>query len=48
LEGEVYAPILHIVKFEEREKDDVIHAINSSGYGFACSVFTENPYLNWT
>lgn len=38
LEGETFGPILHIVRYRSDRLDDVIAAINDSGYGLTAGV----------
>jgi RHH-type proline utilization regulon transcriptional repressor/proline dehydrogenase/delta 1-pyrroline-5-carboxylate dehydrogenase len=38
LEGEVFGPILHIVRFEATRLDQVIDAINATGYGLTLGI----------
>lgn len=33
LKGEVFGPVLHVIRFKASEIDDVIAAVNSTGYG---------------
>jgi len=38
LEGEVFGPVLHIVRFDGDELDDVIDHINGTGYGLTLGI----------
>jgi len=38
LEGEVFGPILHVVRYERGHLDKVIEAINASGYGLTLGL----------
>ncbi len=38
LEREVFGPILHVVRFDGGELDDVVDAINETGYGLTLSI----------
>jgi RHH-type proline utilization regulon transcriptional repressor/proline dehydrogenase/delta 1-pyrroline-5-carboxylate dehydrogenase len=38
LEREVFGPILHVIRFDADAMDDVINAINSTGYGLTLGV----------
>ena len=38
LEGEVFGPILHVVKYREAELDKVVDAINAKGYGLTMGI----------
>ena len=38
LEQEVFGPILHIISFASDQLDNVIRAINSTGYGLTCGI----------
>jgi RHH-type proline utilization regulon transcriptional repressor/proline dehydrogenase/delta 1-pyrroline-5-carboxylate dehydrogenase len=38
LEGEVFGPILHVVRFAAQDLDRVIAEINATGYGLTCGV----------
>ena len=38
LEGEVFGPILHVVRFKNRELDALIDTINGTGYGLTLGV----------
>ncbi|MFO1243405.1 MAG: L-glutamate gamma-semialdehyde dehydrogenase [Rickettsiales bacterium] len=38
LKGEVFGPILHIVRYKAAALDDVIEAINSTGYGLTFGI----------
>ena len=38
LEGEVFGPILHVVRFGSRELDRIIDQINATGYGLTLGV----------
>lgn len=38
LPGEVFGPILHVVRYDDARLDAVIDAINGVGYGLTCSV----------
>jgi RHH-type proline utilization regulon transcriptional repressor/proline dehydrogenase/delta 1-pyrroline-5-carboxylate dehydrogenase len=40
LEREVFGPILHVVRFAASELDDVIDAVNGTGYGLTLGVHT--------
>jgi RHH-type proline utilization regulon transcriptional repressor/proline dehydrogenase/delta 1-pyrroline-5-carboxylate dehydrogenase len=40
LEGEVFGPVLHVVRYAARHADDLVDAINSSGYGLTLGVHT--------
>jgi RHH-type proline utilization regulon transcriptional repressor/proline dehydrogenase/delta 1-pyrroline-5-carboxylate dehydrogenase len=38
LTGEIFGPILHLVRYRESELDDVIAAVNATGYGLTLGV----------
>jgi RHH-type proline utilization regulon transcriptional repressor/proline dehydrogenase/delta 1-pyrroline-5-carboxylate dehydrogenase len=38
LGGEVFGPILHVLRFKRRELKELIDAINRTGYGLTCGV----------
>jgi RHH-type proline utilization regulon transcriptional repressor/proline dehydrogenase/delta 1-pyrroline-5-carboxylate dehydrogenase len=38
LPGEVFGPILHVVRYDDARLDDVIDAVNGVQYGLTCSV----------
>ena len=38
LEGEVFGPILHVVRYRETELDGVVDGINSKGYGLTLGI----------
>ncbi len=38
LEGEVFGPVLHVVRFKERALDKVIAQVNSTGYGLTFGI----------
>ena len=38
LPGEVFGPILHVVRYDDARLDAVIDAVNGVGYGLTCSV----------
>lgn len=38
LEGEVFGPILHVIRFAQKDLPDVIAAINASGYGLTLGI----------
>jgi RHH-type proline utilization regulon transcriptional repressor/proline dehydrogenase/delta 1-pyrroline-5-carboxylate dehydrogenase len=38
LDREVFGPILHVVRYRESELDDVIDAINGTGYGLTAGI----------
>ena len=38
LEGEVFGPILHVVKYREADLDRVVDAINAKGYGLTMGI----------
>ena len=38
LPGEVFGPILHVVRYDDARLDAVIYAVNGVGYGLTCSV----------
>lgn len=38
LKGEVFGPILHVVRFERSHVDDVIAAVNATGYGLTLGI----------
>ena len=40
LEREVFGPILHVVRFKGSRIDDVVDAINASGYGLTLGIHT--------
>ncbi len=40
LEGEVFGPIVHLVRYSENRLDAVIDAVNSTGYGLTLGVHT--------
>jgi RHH-type proline utilization regulon transcriptional repressor/proline dehydrogenase/delta 1-pyrroline-5-carboxylate dehydrogenase len=40
LEREVFGPILHVVRFQGSKVDEVVDAINASGYGLTLGVHT--------
>jgi RHH-type transcriptional regulator, proline utilization regulon repressor / proline dehydrogenase / delta 1-pyrroline-5-carboxylate dehydrogenase len=40
LHGEVFGPIVHIIRYQSQRLDDVIDAINSTGYGLTLGVHT--------
>lgn len=40
LEGEVFGPIVHVVRYAAHELDDVIEAINATGYGLTLGIHT--------
>jgi RHH-type proline utilization regulon transcriptional repressor/proline dehydrogenase/delta 1-pyrroline-5-carboxylate dehydrogenase len=40
LHGEVFGPIVHIIRYQSQRLDDVIKAINSTGYGLTLGVHT--------
>lgn len=40
LQGEVFGPILHVIRFRADEMDQVISAINKTGYGLTLGVHT--------
>ncbi|MDW8467642.1 MAG: aldehyde dehydrogenase family protein [Burkholderiales bacterium] len=38
LEGEVFGPILHVVRYPARDLDRVVDAINATGYGLTLGI----------
>ncbi|GGI75804.1 bifunctional proline dehydrogenase/L-glutamate gamma-semialdehyde dehydrogenase PutA [Legionella impletisoli] len=38
LEKEVFGPVLHVIRFKRKNLDDVIHQINSTGYGLTLGI----------
>jgi RHH-type proline utilization regulon transcriptional repressor/proline dehydrogenase/delta 1-pyrroline-5-carboxylate dehydrogenase len=38
LSGEVFGPVLHVIRFKSAEIDDVLRQINSTGYGLTLGV----------
>lgn len=40
LRDEHFGPILHVVRFDKRRFDEVIDAINATGYGLTCGLHT--------
>ena len=38
LEGEIFGPILHIIRYRSDELDNVINAINTTGYGLTLGI----------
>ncbi len=38
LEGEVFGPILHVIRYERGHLDNVIEAVNASGYGLTLGL----------
>lgn len=38
LEGEIFGPVLHVIKFRKNELDKVIEQINQTGYGLTLGV----------
>jgi RHH-type proline utilization regulon transcriptional repressor/proline dehydrogenase/delta 1-pyrroline-5-carboxylate dehydrogenase len=40
LEREHFGPILHVVRYKASELEDVVDAINATGYGLTCAVHT--------
>ena len=38
LEGEVFDPILHIIRYRSDELDNVINAVNATGYGLTLGI----------
>ncbi len=40
LHGEVFGPIVHVIRYQSRHLDRVIDAINSTGYGLTLGVHT--------
>jgi len=40
LHGEVFGPIVHIIRYQSQHLDDVIDAINSTGFGLTLGVHT--------
>lgn len=40
LEGEVFGPIVHVIRYRARELDTVIEAINATGYGLTLGIHT--------
>jgi RHH-type proline utilization regulon transcriptional repressor/proline dehydrogenase/delta 1-pyrroline-5-carboxylate dehydrogenase len=40
LHGEVFGPIVHVIRYQSRHLDQVIEAINATGYGLTLGVHT--------
>ncbi len=40
LEDEVFGPVLHVVRYKSDELDDVIDAVNATGYGLTLGIHT--------
>ena len=40
LEGEVFGPVLHIIKYKAKALDQVLQEINNSGYGLTLGIHT--------
>jgi len=38
LEGEVFGPILHVIRYDKNHLDDVISAVNNTGYGLTLGI----------
>ncbi|MDT8437778.1 MAG: bifunctional proline dehydrogenase/L-glutamate gamma-semialdehyde dehydrogenase PutA [Wenzhouxiangellaceae bacterium] len=45
LEGEVFGPVLHVVRYRARELDRVIDAINATGYGLTVGCHSRSDSL---
>jgi len=38
LEREIFGPVLHVIRYEAKDRDAIIDKINASGYGLTCGL----------